>query len=357
MTDLVSSAPHSPVRRALLATLAASLLPISAARADKSVASPGSLVRPPRLRRGDVIGLVAPSGATYEADDRNLVDEVVRALGFEPRHGAHSMDRYGYLAGQDRDRAADVNTMFADPEVKAILCVRGGWGVARMLPFVNFDLARANPKAVMGFSDITGLHMALQARAGLISFHGSNAASGWGPISVASFNELLVEGAAAEFRNPPAREDRLVQRRARTVTITPGVARGRLIGGNLTVFSALAGTPYMPDTRGAILVLEDINEAEYRIDRMLTQLRLAGLLDGIAGFVFGQCTSCVDEGPGYGNFLVSELLDQHIRPLGVPAFNGLMIGHIADQPFLPLGAEVELDAAKGTLRLLAPAVS
>ncbi len=347
----------TPDRRALLAGLAACLVAAAPVRAEQAAPSPGSLVRPPRLRRGDVIGLVAPSGATYEADDRAIVDEVVRALGFVPRHGRHSMDRYGYLAGQDRDRAADVNAMFADPEVKALLCVRGGWGVARMLPFVDFDLVRANPKAVMGYSDITGLHMALQARAGLISFHGANAANAWGPLSVASFNQLLVDGAAAEFRNVPAREERLVQRRARTVTLTPGVARGRLIGGNLTVFSALAGTPYMPDTRGAILVLEDINEAEYRIDRMLTQLRLAGLLDGIAGFVFGQCTSCTDSGPGYGNFLVSELLDQHIRPLGVPAFNGLMIGHIADQPFLPLGAEVELDAGAGTLRLLAPAVS
>lgn len=344
-------------RRGLMAVLAAALLPLPvAATGASTMPETTSLTRPPRLKPGDTIGLVAPSGATYEADDRALVEEVVRALGFAPKHGAHTMDRYGYLAGQDRDRGADVNAMFADPAIKALLCVRGGWGVARMLPFLDFDLIAANPKPVLGYSDITGLHMALQARAGMISFHGANAANAWGPISVASFNELLVAAGTPTFRNPVAREERLVQRRGRTVVLGRGKARGRLIGGNLTVFSALAGTPYMPDTRGAILVLEDTNEAEYRIDRMLTQLALAGILPGLAGFVFGQCTDCRGDGGGYGNFTLSEILDQHIRPLGIPAFHGAMFGHIADQPFLPLGAAVEIDADAGTMRLLAPAV-
>jgi muramoyltetrapeptide carboxypeptidase len=348
-------------RRAVLAGVVAALMPLTGVAAAPSTAArpaaAGSLTRPPRLKRGDVIGLVAPSGATYEADERAMVDEVVRALGFEPRHGKHSMDQFGYLAGQDRDRAADINAMFADRAVRAILCVRGGWGAARMLPFLDFAVIRANPKPVMGFSDITGLHMALQARAGMISFHGSNGASAWGPQTVASFNEILVNAGAPEWRNPVAKEDRLVQRRGRTIQISGGRARGRLIGGNLTVFSALAGTPFMPDTRGAILMLEDIGEAEYRIDRMLTQLRLAGVMDGIAGFVFGQCTNCVDPDPGFGNFPLSALLEQHIRPLGVPAFQGANFGHIADQPFLPLGAEVAIDAGVGTMRLLAPAVA
>jgi muramoyltetrapeptide carboxypeptidase len=347
-------------RRALMAGLAASISAIP--QTSQAIMPAGyerglSLKAPPRLKLGDTIGLVAPSGATYAADDKNIVEEVVRALGFIPKHGAHTMDRYGYLAGQDRDRAADVNAMFADPQVKALLCVRGGWGVGRMLPFLDYDMIRANPKAVIGFSDITALHMAFQARAGMISFHGSNAASAWGPITVASFKEILIDGARAMLRNPVAREDRLVQRRGRTVTITPGTTQARLIGGNLTVFSSLVGTPYMPSTRGAILVFEETNEAEYRIDRMLTQLRLAGLLDGIAGFVFGQCTNCTSDGGGYGNFQLEELLDQHIKPLGVPAFHGAMFGHIADQYFLPLGARVNLDASAGTLQLFAPAVS
>jgi muramoyltetrapeptide carboxypeptidase len=316
----------------------------------------GSLKRAPRLKPGDMIGLIAPSGATYEADDRALVDETIRALGFVPNHGTHTMDRYGYLAGRDENRAADVNAMFANKDVKALMAVRGGWGVARMLRHLDFDLIAANPKPVLGFSDITGLHLALQARAGLISFHGSNATSGWAPTSVTSFNDLLVKGETPTWRNPIATEDRLVQRRWRKVTIREGIARGRLLGGNLTVLSALVGTPYMPDMRGAILVLEDTNEAEYRIDRMLTHLALAGILPQIAGFIFGQCTECTAPASGYGNFALSELFEQHIKPLGIPAFHGAYFGHIANQPFIPMGAVAELNAGEGTFRLLAPAV-
>jgi muramoyltetrapeptide carboxypeptidase len=351
-------------RRAIVAGLSAltasTLFPASTSfgqSARPAIASPsGSLKRSKRLKPGDVIGLIAPSGATYEADDRALVDETVRALGFVPRHGTHSMDRYGYLAGHDEDRAADVNALFADSEVKALLAVRGGWGAARMLRFLDYDAIAANPKPVLGYSDITGLHLALQARAGLISFHGTNASSGWGPASVQSFNGLLVNGETPTWRNPIATEDRLVQRRWRTVTIKSGIVRGRLIGGNLTVLGALVGTPYMPDMRGAILMLEDTNEAEYRIDRMLTQLALAGILGKISGFVFGQCTECTAPASGYGNFALSEILQQHIAPLGISAFHGAYFGHIANQPFIPMGAQAELDADKGTFRLLEPAV-
>jgi muramoyltetrapeptide carboxypeptidase len=315
-----------------------------------------SLKRSPRLKPGDVIGLIAPSGASYEADDRALVDETIRALGFVPRHGPHNMDRFGYLAGKDADRAGDVNAMFADREVKAIMAIRGGWGAARMLGGLNYEMIAANPKPVLGFSDVTGLHLALQARAGIVSFHGSNASSGWGSASVASFNSLLVNGETPTFRNPVATEDRLVQRRWRTITIKEGVAQGRLLGGNLTVLSALVGTPYMPDMRGAILVLEDTNEAEYRIDRMLTHLGLAGILGQISGFIFGQCTECTAPASGYGNFPLSELFDQHIKPLGIPAFQGAYFGHIANQPFIPMGALAEMDARSGAFKLLEPAV-
>lgn len=315
-----------------------------------------SLVRPPRLKRGDTVGLVSPSGASFEADDRAYGEETVRALGFVPKHGRHTMDRFGYLAGRDEDRAADINAMFADPSVKAIMCTRGGWGVARLLPYLNFTMIAANPKPLVGLSDITGLHLALQARAGMVSFHGPTVMGGWGPTAVASFKEVLLDAGTPTWRVPVAQEPRLVQRRGRTQLINAGKARGRMIGGNLTVMSALVGTPFLPDLRGAILILEDINEAEYRIDRMLTQLALAGHLRGLAGFVFGQCTDCKDTGGGYGGFLLSEILEQHIRPLGIPAFNGAWFGHIGDQPLLPLGAQVELDADARTLRLLAPAV-
>jgi muramoyltetrapeptide carboxypeptidase len=356
----MDSHDHDPLpsrRHLLIAAAATPLLGPTKARAltpPAYVAPP--LRRPPRLKAGDTIGLVSPSGALAETDDRAYTEETVRALGFVPKHGRHTMDRFGYLAGRDEDRAADVNAMFADPNVKGIFCTRGGWGVARMLPFLDFNMIRANPKPVLGYSDITGLHLALQSRANMISFHGPGAASGWGPIAQTSFKEVLVDGATPTWRVPVAEEPRLVQRRWRSVVINAGKARGRMLGGNLTVLSALIGTPFMPDLHGAILVLEDIDEAEYRIDRMLTQLALAGILRGIAGFVFGQCTNCVDTSGGYGGFPLSAVLEQHIKPLGIPAFHGAGFGHIADQFFLPLGCDVELDANARTLRLLTPAV-
>jgi muramoyltetrapeptide carboxypeptidase len=346
-------------RRALLGGLVGVPLVLGLpAAAPAQTARPRSMpmLRPPRLQTGDIMGLVAPSGASFDPDEEAYGDENVRALGFVPRRGRHTMDQFGYLAGRDEDRAADINAMFADPMVKAILCTRGGWGAARLLRHLDYGLIRANPKPVIGLSDVTGLHLALQARAGLVSFHGPTAAGAWGPIAVASLKEVLMQAGTPTWSAPRSEEARLVPRRWRTVAITPGVAQGRLIGGNLTVLSALVGTPFMPDLKGAILMLEDINEAEYRIDRMITHLSLAGLLDGIAGFVFGQCTDCTDSGGGYGGFTLSTILQQHIKPLGVPAFYGAAFGHIADQPLLPLGCDVELDANARTLRLLAPAV-
>lgn len=313
-------------------------------------------LRGKRLAPGDTIGLIEPASASTEPFDLTLVEETIRALGFKPKRAAHLLDRYGYLAGQDRDRASDVNAMFADKSVQAIFAVRGGWGCARLLPYLDYDLIRANPKPLMGYSDITALHMAIQAKTGLVTFHGPNASSAWGRQSVDSFRPLAMDAAMPTYANPVASEDRLTQKKWRTQTIRAGVARGRLLGGNLTVLSALVGTPYLPDFTGAILFLEDIGEAEYRIDRMLTQLALSGILRRVAGIIFGQCTDCKDKDPGLVNFTLSSLFEQHFAPLNVPVFQGAFIGHMPDQFTLPVGVMAEMDAAAATLKLLEPAV-
>jgi muramoyltetrapeptide carboxypeptidase len=345
-------------RRTVMGGLGAGVsLLAGAGTAASTSGMPHRIVKPRRLVPGDTIGLIEPASATFEPFDLTLVEETVSALGFVPRRGQHLLSSFGYLAGQDRDRAADVNAMFADPAVKAILAVRGGWGCARILPFLDFAMIARNPKPLIGFSDITALHLALQAHAPMVSMHGPNGASAWGPVSVASFRELLVEAKAPTLRNPVAEEPRLVQRRWRTQTIRGGVARGRLIGGNLTVLTALVGTPYLPSLKGRLLFLEDVDEAEYRVDRMFTQLALAGHLRAVAGVVFGQCTDCVPPERGFGGFPLSAVLRQHLEPLGVPAFFGAFFGHIADQPFIPQGVMAELDADAGTLRLLEPAVA
>ena len=311
----------------------------------------------PRLKPGDTVGLIEPASASDGALDIQLVEEVVAALGLKSKRGANLLKRDGYLAGTDRERAADVNAMFADPEVRLILAVRGGWGCARILPYLDWKVIRANPKLLMGYSDITALHLAIQARAGFITLHGPNGGSAWGKASVESFKDIAFEGAMPTFANPMASVDRLVQRRWRTETITGGKARGRLLGGNLTVLTALTGTSYMPDFKGAILFIEDIDEAEYRIDRMLTQLGQAGILKGLKGAVFGQCNNCVTAGPaGPGGFTLGQILKHHLGGLGIPAYQGAFFGHMADQFTIPVGAEAEIDADAGALRLLEAAV-
>ncbi|MES2157559.1 MAG: LD-carboxypeptidase [Pseudomonadota bacterium] len=319
--------------------------------------APPALVKPPRLRPGDMVGLIEPAGFTDDAFDLALVMETIRAMGLVPKPAAHLAQRHGYLAGRDADRAADVNAMFADRQVKAIFAVRGGWGCARILPFLDFATIRANPKLLVGFSDITALHLAFAAKAGFTTIHGPNTASSWGKFSWDAFRAVAFDGATPTFASPVGVEDRLVQRTGRIRTFGPGKATGRLIGGNLTVLAALMGTPWLPDFTGAILFVEDIGEQPYRIDRMLTQLALAGVLGKLAGVMFGQCTDCGPSGASYGGFTLSEVLQQHLAPLGIPAFQGAPFGHVANQISLPVGIRAEMDADAGTIRLLEPAVS
>lgn len=315
----------------------------------------GAVVKAPRLRLGDTVGLVAPANATFLEVELDIARETLVALGLHVKTGAHVLDRYGYLAGRDRDRAADVNALFADPEVRAILALRGGWGSARLLPHLDYALIRRHPKILMGYSDVTALLNAVHAQTGLVTFHGPVGISTWTPFSIEHMAAVLFEADSPTLANPKELGDRLVQTEDRIQTLTPGRARGRLVGGNLTVLSAIVGSPYVPDLDGAILFLEDTGEAIYRMDRMLTHLKLAGLLSRLKGFVFGRCTDC-KPGEGYGALTLDEVLDDHVKPLGVPAFRGSMIGHIDRQFTVPVGLECEIDATAGTIRLLEPAV-
>ena len=342
-------------RRTALQTLGAFAAAFALPHATASAAP--ATRRPPRLRPGDTVGLIEPAGFTDDEFDLQLVMDGIRAMGLNPKPSPHLMARYGYLAGKDEARAADVNAMFADRDVRAIFAVRGGWGCARILPHLDWDVIRANPKLLTGFSDITALHMAIAARAGFTTIHGPNAASAWGKLSLDSFRAVAFEGGTPTYQTPEGTEDRIVQRNGRIRTLRAGKATGRLLGGNLTVLTALMGTPYLPRFDGAILFLEDVDEAEYRIDRMLTQLALGGVLGRVAGVVFGFCSDCRARGPSYGGFTLSEVLKQHLEPLGVPAFQGALIGHIPNQFSIPLGVRAEIDAAAGTIRLLEPAVA
>lgn len=332
------------------AALAAGLLPL--ARWSSAAAAPERLLPAP-LRQGDTVALVSPSAATDEALSLQLAREAMEALGFKVTAGAHLASRRGHLAGTDAERAGDLNAAFADPDVKAIVCVRGGSGAARLLPLLDYAAVRRNPKVLLGYSDITALHNALLAQAGLVTFHGPIGSGSWNRFNVDQFRRVFLDRELMTYQNVIDAGDELVPRKNRTVTLTGGKARGELVGGNLTVLTALAGSPYLPDFSEKILFLEDVSEAPYRVDRMFSTLKLMGALDRIAGFVFGECTDC-DPGDGYGSLTLDQIFEDHIRPLGIPAYRGAMIGHIRQQFIVPVGGRVELDADAGTLRMLEP---
>lgn len=332
------------------AAIAATALPLSAA----PTSSRPSAIRPKRLKEGDLVGFINPAGASFDRDGAAIAREAMAALGLRTVFGDHLFDRYGYLAGQDEHRAADINTFFADPEVSAVLALRGGWGSNRLLPLLDYEVIRRNPKVLMGMSDITGLLVGIHAKTGLVCFYGPTVGS-WNEFTTGNARRVLFDGEAVTMRNKAGTADRLVQVDNRVLTITGGTARGPLLGGNLTVLTAMMGSDYLPDFEGSILFLEDLNEEIYRVDRMLTQLGLAGVLGKVAGFVFGDCKNC-DPGSGYGSLTLMEVLADHVGSLGVPAWYGSMIGHIADKFTVPLGIQAEIDADAGTIRLLEPAV-
>lgn len=308
--------------------------------------------KPPRLRAGDRVAIVAPAGFYWDQQDFQLVTEAITAMGLVPVPQPHWKDRFGYLAGTDKDRAADLNAAFADPGIRAVFALRGGWGSQRLLPLLDWKSIAANPKLLVGFSDITALHLAIQARAGFPTIHGPTAGSSWSKYSYAAFRDLAFDGKLPVLQNEPGTQDRLVQRQGRTQTLRPGKASGKLIGGNLTVLTSLAGTPWLPDFSGAILFLEDTDEAPYRIDRMLTQIGQAGILRRVAGVVFGQCTNCRPSDGSTSLFTLDEVLRQHLGALGVPVYTGAMFGHIDNQFSLPVGCRADIDADAGTIRLL-----
>ena len=313
-------------------------------------------VRPVRLQPGDTVGLVDPASALWEPMNVEIVEESLAALGFKTKRGTNLLARRGYFAGTDEQRAADVSAMFADPEVRAILCVRGGWGCARLLPLLDWPAIARHPKILLGYSDVTALLLALHAKTGLVTFHGPVGTSQWNPFNVGYMKRVLQEGEAVTFENlREVGEDDLTVVENRVQTLHPGTARGRLLGGNLSVLASLVGSGYLPDWDGCILFLEDVEEAPYRIDRMLTQLRLAGILRQARAVIWGRCSDC-GPGEGFGSLTISEVLQDHIKPLGVPAWQGAMIGHIEKQFTLPVGIEVEADATAGTVRMLEPAV-
>ena len=298
------------------------------------------------------MALVAPAGPLRNEDDLARAVDNVRSFGWQPVVGEHALARDGYFAGLDHLRAADLNGALRDDSIDAVWCLRGGYGAMRILDSIDYAAVARRPKPFIGYSDITALHCAIHAKTGLVTFHGPIGAGSWNRFNVDQFRRLFLQRELVQYRNVSDPGDELVQRKNRTVTITGGTARGELVGGNLSVLVALAGSRYLPDFSGRILFLEDVSEAPYRVDRMFSTLRLMGALDRIAGVVFGECTEC-DPGGGYGSLTLSQILDDYLLPLKIPAYRGAMIGHIRQQFIVPVGGQVEMDAFEDPLEQFA----
>jgi muramoyltetrapeptide carboxypeptidase len=327
------------------------------------------VIKPPQLKRGDLIGLIAPSGGTNAA----YVEQRVRNLegfGFRVKLAKNILAVRGNTAGTAAERVADLHEMFTDREVRGIWAVRGGSGASQMLPLIDYGLIRRHPKVFVGFSDITALHLAILKHAGLVSFHGPVASARFTDYSATQLEAVLMHPRQETVLYPSIENMRSASDPAtplaaefRLRTLTPGVAEGRLIGGNLTVLSALMGTPYAPDWRGAILFLEEIREAPYRIDRMLTQLDQSLAFRHAAGVALGVFRRSVDasstsNAPDADNpsLTLDMALDDHFRDKAVPAVYGLSFGHVPNNMTLPVGIRARLDAATGIVTLLETAV-
>jgi muramoyltetrapeptide carboxypeptidase len=315
------------------------------------------LVRPPRLRRGSRVALVAPAGPLLEKDDLTRADALCRALDYEPVVGTHAALRHGYLAGNDQERLRDLNAALADPTIDAVWCIRGGYGTTRIVDQLDFDALTRRPKALIGFSDITAILNAVTRRSGVVTFHGPVARASMPAFSRWHFERVLAcAEPAGRLGRLPAPPDVLVPKENRIVTLQGGTAEGPLVGGNLTLLQCLIGTPHFPDLDGAILFLEDVDEDLYRVDRMLAHLRAIGALNRLAGVLVGRFTD-LDRHMKDGALGFDEVLATYLLPLGIPAAYGFPVGHIENQWTLPLGVRARLDADAGEVELLEAAVA
>jgi muramoyltetrapeptide carboxypeptidase len=293
------------------------------------------------LESGARIALVSPAGPLQKPDELPRALDNARALGWQPIVGANAAQKTGYLAGSDRERLEDINRALQDPDIDALWCLRGGYGMIRILDGIDYQALERSPKAIIGYSDITALHAAVQRKCELVTYHGPTAREVLTDFSRDSFERAVKAQVDSCGTAPNARE------------IKPGRAEGRLVGGNLAVLTSLCGTQYMPDLGDGILVLEDINEPVYRVDRMMYQLKLSGALNGCRAIIFGECVKCAEDAGGGGRAL-DDLLAEIAGALDVPCLAGIPVGHIDRQWTIPLGCVAELDTKERRLTVTFP---
>lgn len=303
-----------------------------------------AVILPPKLEKGDLVALMAPAGAIFNDDTVPKATLALEAMGFRVKVGETATKKLGYLAGDDEFRAKEFMKFIADKEVKAIIALRGGWGCARLMKYIDMTVILNNPKIISGFSDITTLLLAIYAKTGLITFHGPVGNSTWEGATTTNFLDVVqARKVPLRMTNPEIK------------VISDGTANGILLGGNLSIICSLIGTGSLPDFTNSILFLEETEEEPYRIDRLLTQLSMCGILDQVKGVVIGVCAKCEPEEPEK-SFTLDEVFDQHFKNRNYPVMKGFSIGHIKDKFTLPVGVMAQLDTKVPGVTLLDPAV-
>ena len=311
-----------------------------------------TIIKPARLAKGDVIGIAAPASPPKSVAKLSRGIHYLERLGYHVLTGKHVNDKYGYLAGPDEARANDLNELFADPRVKAIIAARGGYGANRILPYIDYDLIRRNPKIFVGYSDITALQLAIFKMTGLVTISGPMVATEFGGKFGRQAEEhfwrcLTSTQPLGLLKNPGRKKPR---------TLRTGNSVGQLLGGNLSMITSLLGTSYMPPVSESVLVLEEVDEPPYKVDRMLHHLKLAGVFSQCSAVALGDFTTCRPSSRKTPSLTIPQILNAVFSDGSIPIVTGLHYGHVKGSLTLPFGIPVRLDASKGGLEFLESAV-
>lgn len=305
------------------------------------------LIKPRRLSPGDTVGIMAPA-CWVDTEQVKAASTILENMGLRVRLGDTLFKKHGYLAGTDEERAGELNAMFADPAIKAIICARGGYGTGRIADLLDYDLIRANPKIFWGYSDITFLHAAISRFAGLVTFHGPMlidlGKEDLHPLTVQNY-ETLLRPSVLRYTEEISPLEALVE----------GEADGPLVGGNLSLIVSSLGTRYELETKGKLLFIEDIDEEPYRVDRMLNQLKHAGKFADAAGILIGDFHNCEPDKRKV-SFTLEEIFDHHIVPAGKPTLSGFRIGHCSPNIAIPIGVRARMSTYEKLLACTEPGV-
>ncbi|MDQ7815741.1 MAG: LD-carboxypeptidase [Melioribacteraceae bacterium] len=311
------------------------------------------IIKPKKLKPGDVIGIISPASSPDDLTKINRGVEYLEKLGYRVEVGKNVGLQEGYLAGTDQQRLTDIHSMFSNKIIKAIFSIRGGYGSGRLLDKINYKLIRNNPKIFVGYSDICALQMAFYSKCGLITFAG--------PMVAVDFHDEVSKFTEEVFWRTITSNKKIGRlsnpRNEKFYTLNKGRTSGRIIGGNLSVMTSLIGTEYFPKIKDSVLILEDINEAPYRVDRMFNQLRLGKIFKQIRGIILGHFVNCVESNPETKSFSLNEVVIEYFQNLKLPVVYNVRHGHIKENLTIPFGIRCNMNATKGFIEIPENAVA